>query len=122
MNNKLFAVLALALFCAFNFLFSAAQAQGTGVIWTPRGNPGTWTSIVCSADGTKVYAAFTGSIYASTDSGVTWAQRNNSQSWYYVTCSPMAPNSSRLVGITLPFSHPLIQARTLRSIATARML
>jgi hypothetical protein len=87
MNNKLFAVLALSLLCAFNFLFSTAHAQGTGVIWTPRGNPGTWTSIVCSADGTKVYAAFTGSIYASTDSGVTWAQRNNSQSWYYVTCS-----------------------------------
>ena len=87
MNNKLFAVLALSLLCAFNFLFSTAQAQGTGVTWTPRGVPGTWTSIVCSADGTKVYAGFTGSIYASTDSGVTWAQRNNSQSWYYVTCS-----------------------------------
>jgi hypothetical protein len=87
MNHKIFAISALSLLCAFNSQFSIAQAQGTGVIWTLRGVPGPWTSIVCSADGTKVYAAFTGEIYASTDSGVTWTLRNTSQSWYYVTCS-----------------------------------
>jgi hypothetical protein len=87
MNHKLLVVLALSLLGACNLHFSTAQAQGPGVIWTPRGQPGTWTSIVCSADGTTVYAAFTGEIYASTDSGVTWALRNSSQSWYYVTCS-----------------------------------
>ena len=87
MHNKLFAVLALSLLCVFNFQFSTAQAQGTGVTWTPRWSPAQWSSIACSADGTKVYAVSPGDISASTDSGVTWAYRNNSQNWHYVTCS-----------------------------------
>jgi hypothetical protein len=78
-------VIALALLvAALNPQFSTARAQ---TVWTPRPVSGYWSSIVCSADGTKVYAAAQGQIFASTDSGVTWAIRNTSQNWHYVTCS-----------------------------------
>src|ERR1035441_2324063 len=87
MNNKLFAVLALALLCAFNFQLNTAYAQGTGAIWTSRPWNARWRSIASSADGTKLYAASPGVIMTSTDSGVTWTIRNTSQSWYFVTCS-----------------------------------
>ena len=50
-----------------------------GANWRSNGIPtGYWTSVVTSADGTKLAAEWSGVIYTSTNSGVTWTNYNTS--------------------------------------------
>lgn len=55
--------------------------------WTNHASSLYWTSIVSSADGTKLAAAAGGQIYTSTDSGNTWSYRTNFAAGYYLACS-----------------------------------
>ncbi|HEY4415571.1 MAG TPA: hypothetical protein VGO57_07755 [Verrucomicrobiae bacterium] len=56
-------------------------------VWTNHANSAPWTSVVSSADGTKLAAANSGQIYTSTDSGSTWILRTNTAAGYYLASS-----------------------------------
>lgn len=56
--------------------------------WIPRENARAWSSVVSSADGSKLVAVTTNAqIYTSTDSGVTWTARETNRQWSAVASS-----------------------------------
>jgi hypothetical protein len=84
-------------FVAASLLFSTgAIAQG----WVQTSAPSkSWISIACSADGSRLAAANSTSIYSSTDFGATWATNHvPNLSWSSVA---MSADGSRLVAATL---------------------
>jgi photosystem II stability/assembly factor-like uncharacterized protein len=61
-----------------------------GATWTDTGSPVSpyWITVICSADGARVYAAQDGgNIWASNDSGATWNECNISNTWWWMACS-----------------------------------
>ena len=73
-------------------------STNAGATWVPTvALTNTWSSIACSADGTKMIAAGR-SIYTSTDSGVTWISNNlPSSAWASVASSA---DGSKLVAVS----------------------
>lgn len=77
-----------------NTLIVGAQIWGyvfystnRGTTWSSNGIPsGYWTGVTCSADGTKLAAAWSGLIYVSTNAGVTWTNHTTSGG-SHLTCS-----------------------------------
>jgi hypothetical protein len=60
----------------FSFVFGAALCRVGAQSWTMTSAPITnWSSIACSADGTKVVALGSWQIYLSTNSGLSWAAK-----------------------------------------------
>ena len=57
--------------------------------WTPTGAPETnWSSVACSADGSKLVAAvFGGLIYTSTNSGSTWVAASAPTNFWWSVAS-----------------------------------
>lgn len=67
-------------------------STNAGLTWAQSSAPVTnWTQIVCSADGTLVYATSETSVYSSTNSGATWDALDLSPSypgsWESLACS-----------------------------------
>jgi hypothetical protein len=67
-------------------------STNSGLTWVQSSAPVTnWTQVVCSADGTLVYATSESSVYSSTNSGTTWDALDLSPSyqgsWDSLACS-----------------------------------
>jgi photosystem II stability/assembly factor-like uncharacterized protein len=61
----------------------------SGVTWTPRDSPRTWTSVASSTNGTQLVAVdgAPGQIYTSSDSGTNWTARDTNRTWQAVASS-----------------------------------
>lgn len=61
----------------------------SGVTWTPRDSPRTWTSVASSTNGTKLVAVdgAPGQIYTSADSGTNWTAHDSNRIWQAVASS-----------------------------------
>jgi hypothetical protein len=68
-----------------------AASQSSAQYWQATGSPAQWSSIACSADGTRLLGAQVyGSLYGSTNSGATWTSVVDPQGngpWNSVACS-----------------------------------
>ena len=70
-----------------------------GASWASNGMVLPWQAVATSADGTKMAAAaFTNSIYTSSDSGATWIQQTNSPSLNWMALASSA-DGMKLVAI-----------------------
>ncbi|MCC6824841.1 MAG: hypothetical protein IT172_03770 [Acidobacteria bacterium] len=78
-------------------------STNSGVSWTSRMSPNSYSRVASSADGTKLIAAvLNGHVYTSTDSGGTWVDRlssTGSNQWQSVASSA---DGSKLVAVENP--------------------
>lgn len=82
-------------FVLFTGCFSAF-----GQNWIPTSAPITnWQALACSADGTKVVAAFRGGVYTSTNSGNGWKQSSNAPSMLFPSVATSA-NGDKVVAVS----------------------
>jgi hypothetical protein len=64
-----------------------------GIVWTPQGLGGNWTSVASSADGSKLVAVDAGfdlnggQIYTSANGGATWTAQETNRNWRAVASS-----------------------------------
>ena len=103
--------LALALVCSVFVAALSAFAQ----TWQPTGAPTAWwTSVACSADGSKLaaaagsYSGYPIGVYVSTNSGATWTACTNTESWLHVGCS--ADGSTLVAANSFPDGTSFITA------------
>ena len=96
------------------YTYDGSAPVPAGASWTRRGSTGgrDWSSITCSADGTKLAAAVgvvyfgvsvsvgLGHIWTSTDGGVSWKIRSGpaSRAWRGIACS--ADGSKLAAGVS----------------------
>ena len=96
------------------YTYDGSAPVPAGASWTRRGSTGgrDWSSITCSADGTKLAAAVGvvyfgvsvgvdfGHIWTSTDGGVSWKIRSGpaSRAWRCITCSADGSKLAAVVG------------------------
>jgi photosystem II stability/assembly factor-like uncharacterized protein len=80
--------LASAANTAPSFALPAGPLGPAGASWTARESARYWSSIISSADGSKLATVEQGGqIYTSTDSGATWTPRDSNRYWSSITSS-----------------------------------
>ncbi len=86
-------------------------SSDSGITWTrqtnglPTSNFSSWSSVACSADGTKIAAASqVYLIYTSTNAGANWTGQNNSTDEYWSSVASSA-SGSELVAVAYPLGN-----------------